>query len=327
MSYYEIDVPKLELCYEIFTHKKVYDANIIMAIPEGKKELAWFTKYKDNNVCFMLECIEGKIKISKKINTSFTTKLALGTIFYGTSFTHNHFSYFCVEDIYYYLGKPFFGSYLSKLELLKDIFKNEISQNALDNHFTIFGLPLFTDNFQIMLDEIPKLPYNVSYIKFRFFDNKNAKKIITMKYFKPSVNKEKIKLTNNKENETNNKEKIKLTNNDYNNKTNNNYKKIAIFKIMADIDPDIYHLYMTKNGIEEYVDIAFIPDYKTSVMMNKLFRNIKENENLDAIEESDNEEEFENCREDKYVYLDRSFEMHCEYNYKFKRWVPIRLQN
>jgi hypothetical protein len=287
----------------------------------------------------MFEMIEGKIKIIKKIKTSFTDKLALGTIFYGTSFSYNNFSYFCIEDIYYYLGKPLVKSYLFKLELLIDIFKNEISQNALDNHFTIFGLPLLTDDFQFMLDEIPKLPYIVSNIKFRFFDNKNAKKIMTMKYFKPRVNKENNNLTNNQNKENNN-----LTNNQTNNQnkennnlTNNNdkpEKKIGslrfpnkIFKIMADIDPDIYHLYIMKNGIEEYVDMAFIPDYKTSVMMNKLFRNIKENDNLDAIEESDNEEEFENCKEDKYVYLDRSFQMDCEYNYKFKRWVPISVKN
>ena len=59
--------------------------------------------------------------------------------------------------------------------------------------------------------------------------------------------------------------------------------------------------------------------------MNKLFRNIKENDNLDAIEESDDEEDFEDIREDKYVYLDRSFNIICEYNSKFKRWCPIRL--
>ena len=42
-----------------------------------------------------------------------------------------------------------------------------------------------------------------------------------------------------------------------------------------------------------YYDIACIPDYKTSVMMNSLFRDIKENRNLDFLEESDSEEEFE----------------------------------
>jgi hypothetical protein len=59
--------------------------------------------------------------------------------------------------------------------------------------------------------------------------------------------------------------------------------------------------------------------------MNKLFRNIKENNNLDALEESDDEEEFQDSREDKYVYLDRSFKMNCEYNHKFKRWIPVNL--
>ena len=102
-------------------------------------------------------------------------------------------------------------------------------------------------------------------------------------------------------------------------------KQTAVFKIMADIEPDIYNLFIYKNGVDEYYDMAFIPDFKTSVMMNKLFRNIKENDNLDTIEESDNELDFEDVREDKYVYLDKSFNLICEYNYKFKRWVPISL--
>ena len=37
--------------------------------------------------------------------------------------------------------------------------------------------------------------------------------------------------------------------------------------------------------------------------MNSLFRNIKENGNLDLLEESDDEEEFENIALDKFVYL------------------------
>jgi len=35
--------------------------------------------------------------------------------------------------------------------------------------------------------------------------------------------------------------------------------------------------------------------------------------------------DFQDNREDKYVYLDRSFKMNCEYNSKFKRWVPLSL--
>jgi hypothetical protein len=73
------------------------------------------------------------------------------------------------------------------------------------------------------------------------------------------------------------------------------------------------------------VDIAFITDFKTSVMMNKLFRNIKENDNLDALEDSDDEEEFENTNVDRFVFLDREYEMTCSYNQKFKKWMPYKL--
>ena len=89
---------------------------------------------------------------------------------------------------------------------------------------------------------------------------------------------------------------------------------------------DIYQLhYYDNNSSDNVFDYAYIPDYKTSVMMNKLFRNIKENANLDALEESDDEEEFENDRPDKFVFLDRALNMICTWNSKFKKWTPIRV--
>lgn len=298
--------PKFELCYEKMTHKKVLDSSAILAIPEGNKGFAWFTNYKNNNISLFLELNDNKQIINvKQLTTSFTDEMSLGTIFYGTSIKNNPY-HFCVEDIYYYAGKSLYNySYYSKLQKIKDIFKNEISQIALTNTFTIFGLPLISNNLQSILKDIQLLPYNVSEIKFRFFENNKSKKILYMKYFKPGSHK-------------------KNNNSNYSNNSNHLNKK-AVFKIIPDIEPDIYHLFIYNNGNEDYYDIAFIPDYKTSVMMNKLFRNIKENENLDAIEESDDEEEFEDNREDKFVYLDRHFKMNCEYNSKFKRWVPISL--
>ena len=59
--------------------------------------------------------------------------------------------------------------------------------------------------------------------------------------------------------------------------------------------------------------------------MNKLFRIIKENINLDALEESDDEDEFETSKIDKFVKLDISYKMVCQYNHKFKKWSPVRL--
>ena len=82
---------------------------------------------------------------------------------------------------------------------------------------------------------------------------------------------------------------------------------------------------LNEDNKEIYYDTAFIPDFNTSVMMNKLFRKIKENDRLDALEESDDEEEFENENEDRFVYLDKTFNMVCLYNHKFKKWYPIKI--
>jgi hypothetical protein len=167
----------------------------------------------------------------------------------------------------------------------------------------------------ILLKEIELLPYRVKYLKYRWFE---TKKIMCAEYYKPSLRVSDTRIT-----DTNVTETFKL---------NNSYVKLrepikqlstAVFKVTADIQSDIYNLFLNKDGTEEFYDYAFIPDYETSVLMNKLFRNIKENSNLDALEESDDEDEFENDRTDKYVYLDRSFKINCKYNYKFKKWMPI----
>jgi hypothetical protein len=74
-----------------------------------------------------------------------------------------------------------------------------------------------------------------------------------------------------------------------------------------------------------YVDVALVPDYNTSVLLNRLFRNIKENQNLDALEESDDEDEFENDRLDKFMRTDtQEVRMVCQFHPKFKRWVPVQ---
>ena len=97
------------------------------------------------------------------------------------------------------------------------------------------------------------------------------------------------------------------------------FPKMKYFNVKADLQNDIYHLYED----DTYVDVAYIPDYKTSVKMNRLFRNIKENENLDALEESDDEEEFENDKEDRFVDLEKVLKMQCYLHSKFRKWVPL----
>jgi hypothetical protein len=175
-----------------------------------------------------------------------------------------------------------------------------------------------------MLREIEYLPYKIVNILFRYF---NTKKALYIKYYKPNVIftdlKNEISDKNNIGNTSNTSNTSNASNTSNRTNTSNRNIKNAIFIVKPEIQNDIYNLYIYKNGTEEYYDIACIQEYTTSVMMNRLFRNIKENQNLDALEESDDETEFQNEKEDKFVFLDKSFKMHCTYNVKFKKWTPV----
>jgi hypothetical protein len=54
------------------------------------------------------------------------------------------------------------------------------------------------------------------------------------------------------------------------------YKMTTIFKIMADLQFDVYNLFAYgKNRSCIYYNIAYIPNYKTSVFMNTILEKSK----------------------------------------------------
>ena len=292
--------PRIELSYEIITHKKVYNYEFIMAIPEGTKCFIWFTKYDGKNMCFLLE-ICNKKKISKIVNIQCSFEFKNDTIFYGTNFEHNKKNVISIENVYYYDGiNTSQYLFIKKLYLLNNFFK---SIQNVDKNICI-GLPIIFTNFLDGIKKVTNLDYKIRFFQF-IKKNENREIIINMEYFKKSNT------------------SIKNQEKSYND-INLIIKKKMIFKVKADIQNDIYYLLFDGN---ESFDIAYISNYQTSVMMNKLFRNIKENENLDALEESDDEEEFQNDELDKYVDLEKEYNMICVYNKKFKKWEPINVTN
>lgn len=289
--------PKLELSYEISAHKKVHNSDIYFAIPDSTPFYLWFTSYMTQNVCFLIDVNnENNIKL---IQCGFIDNLAYGTILYGYTFKYKSINCFCIDNIYYYKGKNISKElYINKLEIIKVLLKNDVSQYPLNKKTWILGLPFMETNINKLLLECEGLPYKVKNIKCRMIESET--KTLLMTYYKPGLD-----------------------------KSNVGYEP-TIFKVKAELNQDIYNLYAynPKTNDYEYYDVASIPDYKTSVFMNTLFRNIKENGCLDLLEESDDEMEFENEKEDKYVDLNKSIKMLCEYNCKFKKWVPKkRLDN
>lgn len=320
------EFPNVKLSYETITHKKVYNADIILAIPEGRKCFAWFTTYNDRNVCLIMELADNnQIKKIKIVNVCFKSDISYGTILYGSTFYYSHNIFFTIEDIFYYKGKNVCrNNWGEKFELFEKLMREDIKQISFNNSFVVFGLPVFSNKLDDFTSKLENIKYKLETVQFRSFKRANNFQYMSYKSFltkdKPDGH---FKNPNFKPNDRT--ERIKTNNYTSHNDIKN--KKDIVFRVKPDIQNDIYHLYV--NGVNEpnyiYYDIAYIPNFTTSVMMNKLFRNIKENQNLDALEESDDETEFENEKEDRFVNLEKHYNMVCLYNYKFKKWYPIKI--
>lgn len=303
-------LPELELSYDTIVHRKVY-ADVFVIIPKGKKALLWFTYWKGQNVCFTLTLNErGNICDISNQPVCFGSDLSLSTLLYGTLLEVDGIKHFTCENIYYYkgyyVGHTNFGE---KLALFRELFVYYIRQVAYTTSFLVIGLPVMKTDFQEAIST--ELDYSTYGIQM-FLKHKSGSEGIYI--IKQSTLHE------------------------------------GLFLVKATLQSDVYHLYAggaaqplhlpkppgckmagsgnedrKVNGYTTFVGarIATIPSYKSSVMMNSLFRTIKENANLDLLEESDDDEEFENSSESKFVDLNKSIVMKCVYIKRFRKWQPI----
>jgi len=329
--------PNFELSYETISHKKVSsNYNLALAIPVGKKYYAWFSFYKNQDVLFIFELNKEKkmVKVSI-VPCNFHNSLALGTLLYGVILPDTNV--FIIEDIYSYKGillkKMNFGE---KLYYIHELLENCL---CIDPNYILFTLPVlwYKNHIDNEIEDIYKIPshldipYAIHHIQYRslseispflnFQFNKKPNEKIDCQQFNENLEKNNIEKTN-----IPMLMPIPMMISLIHDFTKQQYKYPTIFKVCADIQYDIYHLFAYgKNKTSVYYNVAYISNYKTSVFMNKLFRNIKENNNLDYIEESDDEDDFENIREDKYVDLQKILYIECNFHQKFKKWIPIRV--
>jgi hypothetical protein len=344
--------PNIKLCYDSMKHNKVDYKNenkntfdMCLAIPCGKKCFAWFTHIQNKNICLILELSNNKnINDVKIVNCVFNNDLVYGehgSIFYGTLFQYAHYkndkkyieSFFTIENIFYWKGENVNTfNWFKKFNLLMNIFKSDIKQISYNKNFVVFGLPLVARNLTELKALINDVNYKIYNIYLHSFNDVNT--VTTISYYDLDVNIVKYDKTINKQqvnpivepqllSQRQTQTQPPRTNTNTNKPIKSN--KEIVFNIKPDIQNDIYNLYCLENQKEIFYNVAYIPDYKTSVMMNKQFRNIKENDNLDLLEESDDEEEFQNENVDRFVDMSKSFFFVCRYNYKFKKWFPIKL--
>ncbi len=333
-------LPSFELSYETVSHKKVStNYNTCLAIPYGKKAFLWFTFFRDQNVCFFMELGRDK-KISRVqvIETDIPTKLAYGTIFYGSLSLYDgqgeaKSSVFVIEDVPFFQGIPLAKStFAEKLGFLNQFF--EAYGPHLSQNITI-ALPVMWALTQDQNETIPsiwqnRIPYSIHHFQYRSLTS--ILPLINVPNNHPIMNNTSLNRTISNPSNHSKQAPIFVENPacffvppalprfDF---SKPQYKQPTMFEVKADLQADIYHLYAFAKGSERvYCGLASIPNCGTSRLMNDLFRKIRENRNLDYIEESDDEEDFQDTRLDKYVDLSKTAVLECVFTQKFKRWIP-----
>ena len=301
-------LPSLELSYEPKLHKKVH-STVYYIIPKGPKAVVWYTYWKDQHVCLLIKLNErGNYSDVQVFPSSFSDKLALGTVIYGTYFLHYNQHYFTCEQLHVYQGNEVHKKpYLDKLNLLLAMFQSEVEQVAYVPSTTlVMGMPVMTSTYEDAEAQLNALPYktygigipNIRHIKHNHQQHQN--------------NYQQMPIT----------PKPLTTNPTQYNKPNQYNTQNKQFKVKAELGADKYMLYTDDNKIFEQ---ALVSSYKSSVLLNSLFRNIKENTNLDLLEESDDEDEFENTELDRFVDLEKTIVMECVYSKRFKKWEPVKV--
>ena len=261
--------------------------------PLGKKCFLWFTYFDTDKICVIKF---NNIDTFYKCNIEFDNTLSYNNVLlYGYLSTIDKNNYFIIDNVINYNNYNYVifknkssRNFIDILKISKIIFDNLYNKNFKSYKCDLYiRLPFITDSYNDVFNNI----YNIYYTPYSINVYNKTRNVGTYVL--------------------NNKDNIKTVE--------------AIFKIKADLGHDLYNLYCIDNKELVFYNKALINTYKLSVYMNNIFRNIVENRNLDLLEESEDEETFENIEDDKFIHTDKCLSFICIYNKKFKKWIPKRL--
>jgi hypothetical protein len=332
----------IEIYYETSVHMKIL-TDMYAVIPKGRKCVMWFT----HNQCWLFQIakrvyIPGSAPRPELVQYDDVRTIRMpcaneawyagqGTVLYGTCISEKRADVqrrFSVENVYFLCGEkqPNNGT-LGRFATLFNAYENEPKHQSCQ--FQLW-MPIMHTNFNdAVRDAAAVTTYDVFCIQHRFL-HRASSEFKNLPMHLASL----ASLDVNAAKATSTTAKVAFFPKQANlglpkpmQSKNPNPNPIAMqtrtFVIRADAQNDIYYVLRSRDEpITANTMIAHIPNYKTSVMMNALFRNIKENRNLDALEESDDEEEALN----PLVDLNKRVPMSCAFNHRFKRWQPVGLQ-
>ena len=292
----------VELSLDNYLPGKV-QADVYEVLPVGKPAFLWFTFFEDSHAAFVVTSTQRGNRYDI-VKACFDDEIAYGTILSGVFTIRSKedgtpHSFFCANDVVMYKGvDKRHITLFQRLDTLTRIFSSgEVSNLGSTDGVITIRPSVMSSDFTVAQGHLNTLPYPTYGIRmFNMSDNKSIGIL-------PATNGRTIS------------------------------KDIrSVFLVRANADPDSYSLFGKRSDTETRygrehnnltnIGLALVPSYTDSVRMNILFRNIRENVSLDYIEESEDEEEFQDINPGKYLIDGAEHKMNCYFSKGCNRWVP-----
>ena len=334
--------------YEINGYKKVSGDHFCI-IPKGRKHVIWFTIYKTKPTAIFYELDprdHSKIKFISirephprcfRVNPDLCAAGENGTVCYGTLFLHKSHQFFSVENIHVYKDRHVDGlSVRDKDALIAEMFNDGLGEDGGSgcggesgdpNTRVWFGVPVKRATYAAALRAASSdVTYPVYAIQGRF-DKQTDNKYFQNSQNAPNTQKQIPQLESEQQQQQPQQQQQQQQQQQPQQQQpqQRQCQGQRVFIACAESQADIYTLRCPESGQTE-PEYAHIGDYKTSVIMNSIFRNVRENARLDAAEESEDEAEFEQPAGNASVCAATRKEARvlCAFYYRFKRWVPLK---
>ena len=282
----------VELCYGKHLSRKV-PADLFQVMPAGRRCFVWFTydKFNGGNTCYIVYNHKGE-QTFEQVIAAFDDELAYGTVFSGVLISPRNNSdqrIFCIDFVSYYKGVYVrHNNFQKKLFTLSKVFNKPELSNVSANKVMKFALPIFCRTFHEAQGYMGKLPYKTQGVRLINYKDKEPLGDVTL-------------VASELEEQT------------------------FVFMVRPNQEPDSYSLFGIdkETGHRKYVGKAIVCSYEESKKLNLLFRIIRENDNIDLIEESEDEDTFEDISEQKFIKKNVNIKMYCRSNPKFRKWELV----
>ena len=316
----------IRISYGKKLHKKsdVPSQSIHVVVPKGMKAYAWFTSYKGNPVCAVIETDRrgepSKIKIRPAI---FEPDLSYGTVMYGTmvSSTAGSHQYIVCENIFQYKGRDMsHSSYVEKVATIQKLLHEDISSTVYSHNFLSFATPCTFSEFDAAMHTMINSnlmaysPYCVQVWKKTHSQPCGMVHLVAAAEFDMKMGGGGGRGTVETSDRRGPVKSIVPRTSTQHTST----PRTTNLMITCEAEQDTYSYYDTRTKTRKYL---CVPTFKDSVTLNAIFRNYKENANLDALEESDDEDEFEDVSDTKYSNVGMERSISCKYDTKLSGWI------